>query len=186
MTTENPNGNEANTEKTETAEKRYTQAEVNEIVARELAKARLDYAGADKYALLKLKADEYDTRAAELDAELEAAQANYMALETEVAHMKHAEELRVMREAISAKTGVPAELLTAETAETCQAMAERLEDFRRHPLKYAHIKDNKAEEERAAKEAERQRRYKATPREQFAEWFNAISAQEGLLPGSRK
>lgn len=81
----------------------FTQAEVNSIVADRLTRERSKYADYDD---LKAKAQQFDTTKAELDA-LNAANAQ-----------------KDMKARVSAATGVPVELLTADTEEACTAQAQ--------------------------------------------------------------
>lgn len=81
----------------------FTQAEVNSIVADRLTRERAKYADYDD---LKAKAQQFDTTKAELDA------------------LNTANAQRDMRARVSAATGVPVELLTADTEEACTAQAQ--------------------------------------------------------------
>lgn len=80
----------------------FTQDEVNSIIADRLTRERAKYADYDD---LKAKAQQFDTTKAQLDA-LNAANAQ-----------------RDMKARVSAATGVPVELLTADTEEACTAQA---------------------------------------------------------------
>ena len=51
------------------------------------------------------------------------------ALQTELAGMKHAEAVRLVREKVSGEKKVPANLLTAETEEACTAQADAILAF---------------------------------------------------------
>lgn len=81
----------------------FTQAEVNSIVADRLTRERAKYADYDD---LKTKAQQFDTTKAELDA------------------LNAANTQRDMRARVAASTGVPLELLTADTEEACTAQAQ--------------------------------------------------------------
>lgn len=51
------------------------------------------------------------------------------ALQAELASMKHAESVRLVREKVSGEKKVPANLLTGETEETCAAQADAILTF---------------------------------------------------------
>ena len=93
----------------------FTQAEVNSIVADRLTRERAKYADYDD---LKAKAQQFDTTKAELDA-LNAANAQ-----------------RDMKARVSAATGVPVELLTADTEDACTAQAQAALKFAKQRPSY--------------------------------------------------
>lgn len=62
------------------------------------------------------------------------------ALQTELDTMKAAETVRTLREKVSAETGVPMKLLTAETEEECTAQAASILAFAK-PGKYPSVPD---------------------------------------------
>ena len=61
--------------------------------------------------------------------DLNAARARVTELETELNGLKQAEEIRAMREKISAEKGVPASLLTGTSEEACAEQAESILSF---------------------------------------------------------
>lgn len=97
----------------------FTQAEVNSIVADRLTRERAKYADYDD---LKTKAQQFDTTKAELDA-LNAANAQ-----------------KDMKARVSAATGVPVELLTADTEEACTAQAQAALKFAKKEPGYPIVK----------------------------------------------
>lgn len=111
----------------------FTQDEVNRIVANRVAKYH-------DYEELKEKAAKFDAAEEASKTELQKAQEKAAALQTEVEAMKKAKELREMRDEVSKETGVPAELLTAETREDCEAQAERINAYAK-PSGYPSVKD---------------------------------------------
>ena len=83
------------------------------------------------------------------------------ALQTELAAMKQAETLRVMREKVSGEKKIPASLLTGETEEACNAQADAI-------LAFAKSGSNGYPNLRDGGEAYHQGQLKT--RDQFAEW----------------
>ncbi len=61
--------------------------------------------------------------------ELQQASAAIKSLQTELAAMKKAESLRVMREKVSTEKKIPASLLTGETEDACTAQADAILSF---------------------------------------------------------
>ena len=61
--------------------------------------------------------------------ELQQASEAIKSLQTELAAMKQAETLRVMREKVSAEKKIPMNLLTAETEDACKAQADAILNF---------------------------------------------------------
>ena len=66
-----------------------------------------------------------------------------------------------MRDEVATETGVPASLLTAETAEECQAQAKAILSFANADV-YPSLKDG----------GEVQRPAKGSTKDQFAQWAN--------------
>ena len=98
----------------------FTQDEVNSIIADRLTRERAKYADYDD---LKAKAQQFDTTKAQLDA-LNAANAQ-----------------RDMKARVSAATGVPVELLTADTEEACTAQAQAALKFAKPASRYPNVRD---------------------------------------------
>lgn len=95
----------------------FTQAEVNAIVADRLARERAKYADYDD---LKSKAAKADALQQQMDA---------MAADS---------ARKAMKQKVSGKTGVPADLLTGETEEACTAQAQAI---RAYANPYPNVKD---------------------------------------------
>lgn len=98
----------------------FTQDEVNAIVADRLTRERAKYADYDD---LKAKAQQFDTTKAELDA------------------LTTANAQRDMKARVSAATGVPVELLTADTEEACTAQAQAVLKFTKPLNPYPNVRD---------------------------------------------
>ena len=97
----------------------FTQDDVNRIVAKRVAK----YADYDE---LKQKAAQFDEQVEAGKSELQKATERATSLQAELDALKQAESLRLMREEVANAKGVPAKLLTGQTAEECEAQAADL------------------------------------------------------------
>lgn len=97
----------------------FTQDDVNRIVAKRVAK----YADYDE---LKHKAAKFDEQVEAGKSELQKATERATSLQAELDALKQAESLRLMREEVANAKGVPAKLLTGQTAEECEAQAADL------------------------------------------------------------
>ncbi len=149
-----------NQEQTTQQAQTFTQDELNKIVGERLAREREKYAD---YDVLKAKADKYDEATEAAKSELQKAQERASSLETELNGLKKANEVREIRETVAKESGVPASLLTGETAEECKAQAEAINAYAR-PEGYPKVKDGG--------EVSHANTGGAT-RDQFSEWFNA-------------
>lgn len=147
-----------NQEVTTGIEKTFTQDDVNAIVGERLAREREKFAD---YELLKEKASKFDEAEEASKSELQKATERAEKLESELKTMKKAEELRTIREKVSAETGVPASLLTAETEEGCTEQAKGILAFKGE-VTYPTLPDG----------GEVQGAPKGTTKQQFAEWAN--------------
>ena len=136
-------------------EKTFTQSELDSIVADRLRRERSKYEGFDE---IKAKADKLDEIEAANKTELEKVTERATALESELNAMKKAASIREIREKVSAETGIPAKLLTAENEDDCRAQAEAIKDFAK-PAPYPQLKDGG---EIVVMDG--------SPRQHFAEW----------------
>lgn len=84
-------------------------------------------------------------------------------IQTELAELKQANEIRDMKTKVSKETGVPIDLLTGDTEEACKAQAKSIKEFAR-PSTYPSVYDGGEPGGVSPK---------VTTREQFAEWFNS-------------
>ena len=141
-----------------TETKTFTQDEVNAIVGERLAREREKFAD---YESLKEKATKFDEAEEASKTELQKATERAEKAELELTTMKKAEELRSIREKVSAETGVPASLLTAETEEGCTEQAKGILAFKGE-VTYPTLPDG----------GEVQGAPKGTTKQQFAEWAN--------------
>lgn len=147
---------------TQPAEKTFTQEELNAIVGERLARDREKYAD---YDLLKKKAAEFDKIEEASKTELEKATEKANALQAELDGIKKQNQIRELREKVSAETGVPANLITGSTEEECKEQAEAIKAYA-VPSGYPTIKDG----------GEPQILTKRTARDDFAAWANAINS----------
>ena len=138
------------------AEKTFTQAELDNIVAERLKRERAKYEGFDE---LKEKAAKLDEIEEASKTELQKATERAEKLESELNSLRKAESVRTIREKVATETGVPSNLLTAETEEECKTQAESILAFAK-PSEYPNLKDG----------GEVQNLSKASTKQQFAEW----------------
>ena len=136
-------------------QKTFTQEEVNSIVTDRLNRDRQKYADYDS---LKEKAEQFDKLQEANKSELEKANERANRLEEELAGMKKANEVREIRLKVSGETGVPLELLTADSEEECKRQADAINAFAM-PKGYPKVSDR----------GEVGGSLKVSPRDQFAE-----------------
>lgn len=135
--------------------KTFTQEDVNRIVANRVAKYH-------DYEELKEKAARYDEAEEASKSELQKAQEKATALQSEIDTMKKVASIQTMRNEVSQTTGVPAELLTGETKEDCEAQAAAINAYAK-PTGYPNVKDG-GEPHKATQ--------KKSNRDLFADWMN--------------
>lgn len=151
------------TTNTQEESKTFTQEEVNGIVNDRLARERKKYEGID-LAELKRKAAEFDRIEESNKSELDRANEKAASLQAELDSIKKANELKTMRELVAEKTGVPANLLTAEDEDSCMEQAKAIKAFA-VPEGYPTVRDG----------GEPQNMTKSTAREEFARWANKVN-----------
>lgn len=140
----------------ETAERTFTQDDVNRIVANRVAK----YAD---YETLKEKAAKFDEAEEAAKSELQKAQEKAQALQEKIDAMEKAAAVKTMREEVSKETGVPVHLLNGETKEACEAQAAAINEFKGTQT-YPQVKDA----------GEVQLSHKKTNAEIFEEFMNQL------------
>ena len=141
--------------------KTFTQEEVNAIVGERLKRAEAKYGD---YEELKEKAMKLDQIEEASKSELEKITEKAANLQTELDAMKKAESIRAIREKVSNETGIPLNLLTADTEEACMEQAMAIKAYA-VPSAYPQVKDA----------GEPQIRGKGSAREDFAAWANAVN-----------
>ncbi len=142
----------------EQAEKTFTQAELDAIISDRLKREREKY---PNYEEIKEKAAKLDEIEEASKTELQKATERAEKLETELSQLKHAEEIRQVRDKVATATGVPASLLSGDTLEACEEQAKAILSFKTSTT-YPAVKDG----------GELQHVIKGTTRQQFAEWAN--------------
>ena len=139
-------------------DKMFTQDELNAIVSDRVKREKEKHAD---YAELKEKAERLDQIEEASKSEIQKMTEKADRLEAELLQMKKTEVIREMRAKVSQETGIPANLLTAETEEECQAQADAIKAFAK-PTGYPSVRD-------AGEIPNTSGRSTA---QQFAEWFN--------------
>lgn len=118
-------------------EKTFTQAELDQIISDRLKREREKY---QDYESLREKAAKLDQIEEDAKSELQKAQERAEKLQEELSTMKHAEEVRTIRDKVAQTTGVPASLLTGDTEEACNEQAAGILSFKTS-VGYPTIKD---------------------------------------------
>ena len=151
---------EVSTAETESKpERTFTQAEVDKIVEGRLYKERQRYSDYDD---LKAKATKYDEAEEASKTELQKAQDKIADYEKRNNDLVKTHELSEIRARVSKETGVPTELLTADTEEACVNQAKAILAFAK-PNSYPSVKD--AGEVRKVTSGK--------TRDQFKDWFES-------------
>ena len=140
-------------------EKTFTQAELDQIISERLKREREKYIDYDS---LKEKAEKLDRIEEDAKTELQKATERAEKLETELSQIKHAEEVRTIREKVAKETGVPSSLLTGETEADCNEQAAGILSFKTN-VNYPTVKDG----------GEIQKSIDGSTRQQFAEWASS-------------
>lgn len=123
---------------TETQEERvFTEAEVNKMMEARIGKERAKFADYDE---LKAKASKLDEIEEANKSELQKATERADALQSQLDSITKANEIRDIRNKVATDTGVPVNLLTADTEEECKAQAEGILSFAK-PNGYPTVKD---------------------------------------------
>ena len=156
MANETVNQETATTIEETVTEKTFTQAELDQIISDRLKRERDKYTD---YDALKEKAQKFDQIEENAKTELQKATERAEKLEAELSVMKHAEEVRTIREKVANTTGVPTSLLSGDTEEDCTAQAKAILDFK-SSQGYPLVKDS----------GEIQKTVKGSTRQQFAAW----------------
>ena len=117
---------EENTNVTTPEEKTFTQEELNAIVADRLSREKAKYEGFDE---LKAKAEKYDELEEANKSELQKASERVASLEAELESVRKNEQIRAIRDKVATETGIPANLLTADTEEACAEQAKAIKEF---------------------------------------------------------
>lgn len=138
----------------------FTQEELNKIVEGRVAKERAK-ANAD-YEELRAKASKFDEMEEARKSELQKATEKADKLQAQLDAINKANEIREIKEKVSAETGVPVHLLSGNTEEECKTQADGILKFAQ-PAGYPVVKDG----------GEVQSINNKNTQSQFADWFNA-------------
>jgi len=139
----------------------FTQDEVNAIIADRLKRESSKYSD---YESLRAKASKFDEMEEANKSELQKATEKADALQKKLDDLTKSNSVRDIRDKISSETGVPANLLSGDTEETCKAQAEAILKFAQQPISYPSVKDGGEIQNRNGKK---------TAQDQFTDWFNA-------------
>lgn len=123
----------------ETEARTFTQEELNAIVNDRLGRERSKYSD---YEALKEKASKFDQIEEASKTELQKITDKATALEQELKALKKANEIRGIRDDVAKTMNIPADLLTAETKEDCEAQAKSLLAFASSQQGYPKLKDS--------------------------------------------
>lgn len=135
--------NQVQTEATNTevtADKTFTQEDVNKIVEDRLQRERQKYAGMADYDQLKEKAGKYDELQEASKTELQKATDKADRLQKELDGFKHDASVRAIRAKVAEEKGIPASLLTGDTEEACKEQADAILAFA-NPSGYPNVRD---------------------------------------------
>ena len=122
----------------EKPERTFTQAEVNTIISERLGKERSKYADYETY---KAKAEKYDAAEEASKSELQKAVEKAEALQKKYDELKRANDVQTIRVKVSQDTGVPTELLSGDTEESCAEQAKAILAFAKPQTGYPVVKD---------------------------------------------
>lgn len=139
-------------------ERRFTQAELDKVVAERLARERQKYEG---FSELKEKAAKFDELEAASKTELQKATERAERLEKELTSLKKTEEVRNIRAKVAREQDIPESLLTGETEEACIEQAKAINAYA-NPNAYPVLNDG----------GEVQNVIKGGTKQQFADWMN--------------
>ena len=147
----------------ETAQKSFSQAELNAIIADRLKHEREKFSD---YESLKEKAAKLDEIEEKNKTELERATEKATRLEEELNGIKKKNEISSIREKVGKELGVDPSLLTMETEEDCRSQAQSLLDWHRaNPTSYPSVKDG----------GEVTQINNVSNRDRFAEWLDTVA-----------
>ena len=141
-------------------ERTFTQAEMNAIISDRLSRERSKYADYDD---LKAKAQQFDAAQEAGKTALQKANEKAAKLQEQLDTLTKANTLRELRSKVAAATGVPAELLSGDTEESCTAQAQAILKFAQPG--YPSIRDG----------GEVRNKPTGSTRQQFADWFAQVT-----------
>lgn len=151
---------EPSTKAAETETKTFTQDELNAIVNDRLGREKAKYSD---YEAMKAKAAKFYELEEANKTELQKASEKVSALQDELNAIKKSNEIRDIRAEVAKEMGIPAELLTAETREDCEAQAKAINAYASSQMGYPTLKDG----------GEVTKQTGGSTRQQFADWLNS-------------
>lgn len=154
---------ETNQENTTPETRTFTQEELDSIVRDRLSREHAKFAD---YETLKNKAAKFDELEEKNKTDLQKANDKAAELQKELEKLVTANKLRDIRETVAKKTGVPVDLITADTLEACEEQAKTILEFAK-PNTYPNVRDG----------GEQTVTGKKTTAEQFADWLNQNSKE---------
>jgi hypothetical protein len=154
------NENTENTQERTEEPRTFTQEELNAIIQKRLGEQAAKYGDYEELKAKALKFDEIEDKA---KSDLQKATERADALQRELEGMKKTESVRQIREEVSKEVGVPANLLTGDTKEACEAQAKAIIEFAK-PGKYPIVNDRGEVRDTPS----------GTTREQFANWLEEV------------
>ena len=144
---------EPSTKAAETEQKTFTQDELNAILNDRLGREKAKYSD---YDAMKAKAAKFDELEEANKTELQKASEKVSALQDELNAIKKSNEM-------AKEMGIPADLLTAETREDCEAQAKAINAYASAQIGYPTLKDG----------GEVTKQTGGSTRQQFADWLNS-------------
>lgn len=120
-------------------QKTFTQDELNAIVNDRLGREKAKYSD---YEALKEKASKFDQIEEASKTELQKITDKATALESELKALKKENEIRGIREEVAKTMNIPADLLTADTKESCEEQAKTLLAFASAQQSYPNLRDS--------------------------------------------
>ena len=151
-----------NTQGTTEEPKTFTQDELNKIVQERLYKERAKYEGFED---MTAKAAKFDEMEEANKTELQKAQERAEKLEAKLKGIEAEQEIRNIKEKVSAETGVPVNLLNGTTEEDCKSQALEILNFA-NASGYPVVKDA----------GEPMKISKNSVREEFKNWANKVNS----------
>lgn len=151
---------EPSTKATEQETKTFTQDELNAILNDRLGREKAKYSD---YEAVKAKAAKFDELEEANKTELQKANDKVSALQDELSAIKKSNEIRDIRAEVAKEMGIPADLLTAETREACEAQAKAINAYASVQMGYPALKDG----------GEVAKATGGSTRQQFADWLNS-------------
>lgn len=141
-----------------TEQKTFTQEELNAILNDRLGREKAKYSD---YEALKEKASKFDKIEEANKTEMQKITEKATALENELSALKKANEIKAVRLEVAKEQNIPADLLTADTKEECEAQAKALLAFAKEKQGYPALRDGGETNNPSASSA----------REAFAGWM---------------